>query len=90
MHHLPKGLLARAAWHRQCSHFPEAHVDLQEAFEIAESGSMGLYIVDYHIEMSHLRTAEGQPEEAEQHKVEALRRIKETGYIRRLAEAGAL
>jgi tetratricopeptide (TPR) repeat protein len=87
---IAKGLLARAAWHRYEGRYNEAHTDLQETLEIAESGSMGLYLVDYHIEMSRLRTAEGQPEEAAQHKAEALRRIKETGYLRRLKEAEEL
>ncbi len=88
--YIAKGLLARAAWHRYEGRHAEAHTDLQETLEIAESGSMGLYLVDYHIEMSRLRTAEGQPEEAAQHKAEALRRIKETGYLRRLKEAEEL
>jgi len=90
LHMLPLGLLARAAWHRYEGRYAEAHIDLQETLEIAESGSMGLYMVDYHIEMSRLRTAEGQPEEAAKHKAEALRRIKETGYLRRLKEAEEL
>jgi len=84
---LCRGLLARAAWHRHFTRLAQAESDLQEALEIAESGSMGLYLVDYHLEMAHLRRAQGRDAEAEQHKAEALQRVKETGYLRRLEAA---
>ncbi|MBK8428315.1 MAG: hypothetical protein IPL27_21180 [Lewinellaceae bacterium] len=58
--------------------------------EIAESGSMGLYLVDYHLGMARLRRQENLPAEVEKHKGEALRRIGETGYFRRQAEAEAV
>lgn len=85
-----KGLLARANWRIQTKRPIEAAIDLAEVLEIAESGSMGLYLVDYHIEMARLRRLENQPAEVEKHKAEALRRIGETGYFRRQAEAEAL
>lgn len=87
IHELPKGLLARAAWHRHCGRYAEAHTDLEEVLDIAESGSMGLYLADYHLEMARLARAQGQHEAAERHKAEALSRIRKMGYLRRLKEA---
>ncbi|MBN8681983.1 MAG: tetratricopeptide repeat protein [Chitinophagales bacterium] len=87
---LPQGLLARANWRLQTGHLHAAQEDLQEVFEIADSGSMGLYLVDWHIAMSRLRGLEGNAAAAAEHKAEALRRIQETGYLRRQAEAEAL
>ena len=87
---LPKGLLARANWRLQTGHLHAAQEDLQEVYEIADSGSMGLYLVDWHIAMSRLRGLEGNAAAAAEHKAEALRRIQETGYLRRQAEAEAL
>jgi len=84
---LPLGLLARAAWHRQCGRYAEAHTDLGEVLDIAESGHMGLYLADYHLEMARLARAQGQHEAAERHKAEALARIRKMGYLRRLKEA---
>lgn len=84
---LPKGLLARAAWHRHCGRYAEAHSDLAEVLDIAESGHMGLYLADYHLEMARLARAQGQHEAAERHKAEALTRIRKMGYLRRLKEA---
>ena len=98
MNRLPLGLLARANWRIQChrsryeigTSLPEAATDLAEVLEIAESGSMGLYLVDYHLGMARLRRLENQPAEVEKHKAEALRRIGETGYLRRKGEAEAV
>ena len=59
-------------------------------YEIADSGSMGLYLVDWHIAMARLRRTEGDSSAAQQHKAEALRRIAETGYLRRMEEAEGL
>jgi tetratricopeptide (TPR) repeat protein len=82
-----RGLLARANWRLQTGHLHAALEDLQEVYEIADSGSMGLYLVDWHIAMSRLRGLEGNAAAAAEHKAEALRRIQETGYLRRQAEA---
>jgi len=102
---LPRGLLTRAAWHRYEERYAEAYEDLEEVLEIAESGGMRLYLVDYHIEMARLLQVqpfvstppqpspkrEGDVEhDAAWHKAEALRLIGETGYKRRLKEAEAL
>lgn len=88
--YLPKGLLARAHWRIQAQRPAPALQDLEEVYEIAESGSMGLYLVDWHIAMSRLRRMEGDDAAAAQHKAEALKRVQETGYLRRLEEAEGL
>lgn len=87
---VPKGLLARANWRIATQRFAAALEDLEEVYEIADSGSMGLYLVDWHIAMAQLRRMEGDDAAAEQHKAEALRGITETGYLRRLEEAEGL
>jgi len=87
---IPKGLLARAHWRLQTRRPAAALEDLEEVYEIAESGSMGLYLVDWHLAMSRLRRMEGDDAAAAQHKAEALKRVRETGYLRRLEEAGGL
>ncbi len=88
--YLPLGLLARANWRIATQRPAAAFKDLEEVYEIADSGSMGLYLVDWHIAMARLRRMEGDDAAAEQHKAEALRRIVETGYLRRLEEAEGL
>lgn len=88
--YLPVSLLARAAFHRHYGRYAEAHTDLTEALEIAESGQMGLYLADYYLEMARLARAQGQHEAAERHKAEALARIRKMGYLRRLKEAEEL
>jgi tetratricopeptide (TPR) repeat protein len=87
MGYIPRGLLDRANWRIQTQRFTEARTDLEEVYEIAESGRMALHLVDYHLAMARLCRAEGQVEAAVQHKAEALQRIKETGYDRRKGEA---
>jgi hypothetical protein len=87
---VPKGLLARAKWRIATQRPAAALEDLEEVYEIADSGSMGLYLVDWHIAMAQLRRMEGDNAAAKQHKAEALRRIAETGYLRRLEEAKGL
>lgn len=87
---IAKGLLARANWRLQTQRPAAALEDLEEVYEIAESGSMGLYLVDWHIAMSRLRRMEGDDAAAAQHKAEALTGVRETGYLRRLEEAEGL
>jgi len=85
-----RGLLTRADWHLRTQRPAEAAQDLEEVYEIAESGSMGLYLVDWHIAMARLRRLEGKAEEAVFHQKEALRRVEETRYGRRRAEVEGL
>ena len=88
--YLPLGLLARANWRIATQRPALALENLEEVYEIADSGSMGLYLVDWHIAMARLRRTEGDSSAAQQHKAEALRRIAETGYLRRMEEAEGL
>ncbi len=80
---LPRGLLARAEYWRTRQQYDLAEQDLAEAYEIAELGSMKLYLVDYHIESGRLCRAQSRDGDAQDHfqKAEAL--IEETGYHRR-------
>lgn len=47
---LPRGLLARAAWHRAAGAAAAARADVDEALAIAEAGGMRLYVADGWIE----------------------------------------
>ena len=49
-HHLPRGLLARAALRRLSGDLDAAAADLDEALEIAERGGMRLHLCDCHLE----------------------------------------
>jgi tetratricopeptide (TPR) repeat protein len=82
-HHLPRGLLARAECYRRQKQFSKAWDDLNEALEIAELGSMKLYIVDYHLEAGRLCQDEGNKVGADEHFKIAAKMIEETGYHRR-------
>jgi len=86
--HLPRGLLARAAWSRCCQDYSAAHKDLTEALDIAEAAGMRLFLCDYHLESARLALAEHtQPTQlkdlANSHVQQAAELIQETGYHRR-------
>ena len=81
--YLVPGLLARAECYRRQQQFSLAWDDLNEALEIAESGSMKLHLVDYHLEAARLCQAEGNTVEAKEHIKIAVKMIEETGYHRR-------
>ena len=57
-HELPRALFAHAFYSRIQNQFPQAWDDLEEAREIAERGSMNLWLVDYHLEASRLLISE--------------------------------
>jgi tetratricopeptide (TPR) repeat protein len=80
---LVKGLLARAGCYRRQKQFSKAWDDLNEALEIAESGSMKLHLVDYHLEAGRLCEVEGKHDQARTHFETAGKMIGETGYHRR-------
>lgn len=98
--HLPRGLLARAALHRNIFNpdlnFTCARQDLQEVFDIAEPSGMRLHLTDYHLEMARLLIAEREnPSQSpsgndglsiQAHVTKATKLIEETGYKRRLPE----
>jgi hypothetical protein len=55
--HLPRGLLARAAFRRSVGDFPAAARDLDEVEEIAEPGPMRLFLCDLALERARLALA---------------------------------
>ncbi|MGE5340154.1 MAG: TIR domain-containing protein [Candidatus Omnitrophota bacterium] len=85
-HYLPRGLLARAAFYRIQKKFSNAWDDLNEAHEIAELGSMKLYLADVHLEVGRLCRDEGKNDEAAGHFATAKEMIDQMGYHRRDAE----
>ncbi|NIM11593.1 MAG: hypothetical protein GTO45_05820 [Candidatus Aminicenantes bacterium] len=87
---LPYGLLARAKFFRWQRQYDRAWADLNEAKEIAGTGSMYLHLCDYHLEAGRLCLAEGKTEEADHHFSMAKKMIEETGYHRRDKEVERL
>jgi hypothetical protein len=96
---LPRGLLARAAFYRIVGDFANAREDLREAQEIAERGTMGLWLVDYHLEAARLLNEELKVksekweelrQEMAEHVAAAETLIAKTGYHRRDRELAEL
>lgn len=56
--YLPRGLLTRASLYRHQKNFPSAWTDLDEAMEIAEYGSMKLFLSDYYLEACRMINAQ--------------------------------
>jgi tetratricopeptide (TPR) repeat protein len=81
--HLPRGLFARAEFHRLRKDYGKAWKDLNEAHEIAESGDMKLYLADYHLIAGGVRRGEGKDDEAAEHARKAGELIEEMEYFRR-------
>jgi tetratricopeptide (TPR) repeat protein len=96
-HHLPRGLLARAAFRRNRGDFIAAAVDLTEALDIASRGDMRLHLADYHLEAARLALAQhavtadaALRAEAEARHADAARLIAAAGYKRRDSELAAI
>ena len=96
-HHIPRGLLARAALWRDLNEYTLAQQDLAEVWEIAEPSAMRLFMTDYHLEMARLlfknpthSTAEEKTATVSEHINAAEFLINETGYHRRDDELAAL
>ncbi len=87
---LPRGLLARAALHRQRGDLTGAEADLFEALEIAERGRMRLFECDAHLEWARLCRQRGDQAGQQEHVARARRLVEETGYERRRREVEAL
>ncbi|WP_339133773.1 MAG: hypothetical protein WGN25_13665 [Candidatus Electrothrix sp. GW3-4] len=92
---LPRGLLARAAWHRWAavlldqSDITQAVQDLQETEEIAQRGGMKLHLIDFHLEAARLSLTADHDilgRTPAEHLAAAKKGIDETGYNRRLPE----
>ena len=82
-HHIPRGLLARAALHRVQGEYKRAQPHLDEALVIAERGEMGLHQADAHLEYARLYVAMGEKPKAREHWAKAKEMIGEMGYHRR-------
>ncbi|HEX5717226.1 MAG TPA: hypothetical protein VF179_13765, partial [Thermoanaerobaculia bacterium] len=89
-HNLPWGLLARAALRRLRGELGAAEMDLSEALEIAERGSMRLSECDAHLELARLCRQRGDRNGLERHVVRARRLVEEAGYGRRAREVAWL
>ncbi len=63
--------------------YENAQIDLNEALEIALSGGMKRYLVDYHIEKGKVEKEMGEDSKAEEHFRIASLLIDETGYERK-------
>ncbi|MCH7602967.1 MAG: hypothetical protein IIB54_09395 [Planctomycetes bacterium] len=101
IHHLPRGLLARAAIFRvtfeHCdeSSIPDAERDLDEVIDIstrdeANGGTLKLFLCDAHLEYARLRLAQKQTDEARKHFDVASALVDECGYHRRDDEVAEL
>lgn len=89
-YYVPLALFSRAAYYRLRGEVSHAWADLNEAREIAELGSMGLHLCDYHLEAARLCETEGKRQEAEEHLLKAKDMIEKMGYLRRKEEAEKL
>ncbi len=83
LHHLPRGLLARAELYTLTRDFSHARVDLDEAMSIAERGKMQLYEADCHLGYAQLYITEEEKEKARESWAKAKEMIERMGYHRR-------
>jgi tetratricopeptide (TPR) repeat protein len=83
LHHLPRGLLARAELYRVKVEFGRAQADLDEALRIAIRSGMGLYEADCHLEYARLYLALEEKEKAQENWAKAKEMIRRMGYHRR-------
>ena len=82
VHHLPRGLLARAAFYSGKK--PEkSRKDLKETMRIAKRYGMRLFECDAHLEYARLALAESKPDAALPHFYSADALVTECGYHRR-------
>ncbi len=89
LHHLPRGLLARAELYLFTGDHADARAALNEAMDIATrdpAGHMKLHVTDCHLGYARLAAAEKKPDVARGQLAKARELIEETGYHRRDAE----
>ncbi|MEP7125178.1 MAG: hypothetical protein ABJE95_29880, partial [Byssovorax sp.] len=89
-HHLPLGLLARAALHTHTGNFPAARHDLDETLTLATRCGFRLHEADAHLGHARLALAEGDPTPALLSLAKARSLIHATGYHRRDGELATL
>ena len=80
---IPRGLLARAEFHRRQGRFNRVQRDLHEVEKIARRGHMRLHLTDFHLESARLALAGSDPDGAREHLDKARQLVTETGYHRR-------
>jgi tetratricopeptide (TPR) repeat protein len=85
-HHIPRGLLARAALWRCMENSAKARRDLDEALTIATRCGMRLFEADAHLEYARLHLAEGDSAAARECLAKAKAIVADTGYRRRAPE----
>ena len=87
-HHVPRGLLARAAFHREFGGRNEAERDLTEALTLAERHGFRLHETDARLLQGHMALDEDPPDaEAAQEALErAQELVEKTGYHLRDAD----
>lgn len=101
IHHLPRGLLARAGLYRtavqkgDASSITDAERDLDEVIDIAKrdaanDGTLRLFLCDAHLEYARLRLAQQKQDEAREHLEKTAALVDECGYHRRDREVAAL
>lgn len=90
LHHLPRGLLARAANFRHTHEWDKAQHDLDEVRILANRCGMRLFLTDYHLEQARLLIDQQRTTEAQPHYEAARQLIADTGYHRRDAELAEL
>jgi len=79
--HIARSLLSRSELFRKIKDYENAQNDLDEAFEIAESGGMELQLVDCYLESAHLYLVMDKHEEAKKNIELAENSIAKTGYF---------
>jgi tetratricopeptide (TPR) repeat protein len=89
-HHLPRGLLARAALFRAQDDFDRAQRDLDEALSITTRSGICLFEADCHLERARLHLARGDRDTARTYLALARHMIKKIGYYRRDGEVAEL
>ncbi len=85
-----RGLLARAAFHRDQGNLDGATHDLEEATRVARRGGMRLFLADCALERARLALAQGDPEAARLAGNKAHALITDMAYHRRDPELAAI
>ncbi|MEM8951821.1 MAG: toll/interleukin-1 receptor domain-containing protein [Pseudomonadota bacterium] len=83
IHHIPRGLLARAIFFRQVENYAKSRRDLDEVMRIATRSGMRLFACDCHLEYARLAVAECNPDAARVHLESAEALVDNCGYHRR-------
>jgi nucleoside phosphorylase/tetratricopeptide (TPR) repeat protein len=90
LHHLPLGLLARAAFLIDTADLPAAHRDLDEALTLSQRCGFRLHECDAHLGFARYHLALRDPAEAAHHLSAASAIIDDTSYHRRDTELADL